>query len=423
MNKYLFHFAYLLFFVFSASSFAQSSFSLRYREAQTCFDKKEYRKAITLLQRAKESPGTSAEQKKQAEDLLRRCAAEIEKGSIRPVSIGKKEQPKHLLKISTEPSGADIYIENVLSNEMLVGDGGKRVIIEKAGYERIDTTIIVTSETTDYHFPLTPEFGSVSVSIMGNRFLPFSSGPNLSINGHPVDLNPVFKRSFSLKENIRYYELYEDSEIPLPPGSYTLSLSAEGYHSVEKSISVDKNTSQTIAFTLEPFAGYLTITEDHFNRGATVFVDDILLGQLPIQHCIIPIGKHKITLAKEGFAPVRESYYVSIREGIETKKTVKMYALPDGKDNRVLDVVCQEGNLFLTLVDKNGIVLIDEEPIPGRFMIPEGLFETTLTVRRKSGWILKKGAFRPDSEREEVHLFVKTGPIRVPDVYESYIIF
>ena len=423
MNKFLPILAFSLLFTFSVSSFAQSSFSVRYREAQVCFEKKEYRKAITLLQRAKESPGTSAEQKKQAEDLLRRCNAEIDRSSRAPASIGQKERPKHLLKVSTHPSGADIYIENVLGNEMLVENGDKRIIIEKAGYERIDTTITVTNATAALVFPLTPEFGSVCLSITGDRLLPFSNGPSLSINGHQVDLNPVLKRSFSANEDIRYYELYENSVIPLPPGSYTLSLSAEGYHSVEKSFSVDRNTSQSMALTLDPFAGYLTITEDASNTGAAVFIDDILLGQIPVQHCRIPIGKHKITLEKEGFAPVRESYSVSIREGIETKKTVKMCALPAGKEARVLEVICQEGNLFLTLTDENGTVLIDEEAIPGRFMIPEGFFETTLTVRRKNGRILKKGALCPDNEKGEVHLFVKTALSRIPDAYESYIRF
>ncbi len=423
MNKFLPILAFSLLFTFLVSSFAQSSFSVRYREAQVCFEKKEYRKAITLLQRAKESPGTSAEQKKQAEDLLRRCNAEIDRSSRAPASIGQKERPKHLLKVSTHPSGANIYIENVLGNEMLVENGDKRIIIEKAGYERIDTTITVTNSAATFFFPLTPVFGSVSFSITGNTFLPISNGRRLSINGHEVDLNPVFKRSYSAKEDIRYYELYENSTIPLPPGSYHLSLSVEGYHVVEKSFSVNKNTSQVIAFTLEPFAGYLTIPETAFNRGATIFVDEIPLGQIPVHHCIIPIGKHSITLAKDGFVSERESYSVSIREGIETRKNIKMYALPEGKGSRILDVACQEGNLFLSLVDKDGLVLIDEEPIPGRFMIPEGLFETTLIIKRKNGWVLKKRAFRPDNDKGDVRLFVKTALSRISDDYESYIVF
>ena len=72
-------------------AFAQKSFEIRYQEAMSFYEAREYDKAIKMLEAAKKVPGATRQQIDQANKLIKQCRAKVDKTSSRVFKLSKKE--------------------------------------------------------------------------------------------------------------------------------------------------------------------------------------------------------------------------------------------------------------------------------------------------------------------------------------------
>ncbi len=97
----------------------------------------------------------------------------------------------------------------------------------------------------------------------------------------------------------------------LRPGEYTINASAEGYHPLETSVTVDQLDSQTIELELQLLPGLITI--ESMPAGATVFIDGEQVGETPLQALPVEAGQHSVLIQSERYLPLEQSLSVTGR--------------------------------------------------------------------------------------------------------------
>ena len=154
----------------------------------------------------------------------------------------------------------------------------------------------------------------------------------------------------------------------LRPGDYTISASAEGYHPLETSVTVDQQDSQTIELELQLLPGLITIESSP--AGASVLIDGELVGETPLQALPVEAGEHSLLLQAERYLPLEQPLSVSGRNIPQTVTLelapgwaeVGIDSLPpgatilvDGEDlgttPAVLELLAGERQLILQLTD------------------------------------------------------------------------
>lgn len=119
-------------------------------------------------------------------------------------------------------------------------------------------------------------------------------------------------------------------KIPIPPGTYSYSVSAGNYQSKEGSISVVKNEVKAIPIRLIPMTHEI-IVGSNVDK-ARVFVDNIDYGQ--VGKIIIPQGEHNIRVQADGYVDSERN--VSVSASIDSlsfilkknKQTTHIHATP-----------------------------------------------------------------------------------------------
>ena len=230
------------------------------------------------------------------------------------------------VRIKTVPERALIYIDNesgVLSDNFSMLEGNHNLRIEKDGYERRDTTILVKAEADDaenaYSFTLVPEFATIALAILPEEGFSFGGNPTVDINGNAVNLHPPDVHNFNADSKIKYYELYEGGVIPLRQGQYTIKATADGFTPKVETVSLGKGENSSLSLTLEPICGFLSVADQEYAIGAKVLMDGAEIGTIPISNMRVKSGKHVLQIIKEGYLTTEES--VDIPEGREV--TVK----------------------------------------------------------------------------------------------------
>lgn len=395
----------LILFVWTAPSFAQKSFDMRYNEAVEFYATKQYDKAITVLEAAKKSPGVTKDQIAKANKLLSQCkstkqkqsdlnlsketiffsgdgqtdslyvtsgkkwevsaapewvstwtdsdvlyitapsneSGEARKGYVE-VSMGKERtayvlvnQEKRatrsgMVRIRTIPDRAFIYIDRdsgMLAEDFELREGRHTIRIEKSGYERKDTTIVLGREVEKgenaYTFRLSPTFATVSVVIKPEEGYTFDSFPTLDISGNNINLRPGAIKSFNVDREISYYELYEGNVIPLHPGQYVLKVAAAGYLPQTRDISISKGTQSKYEFVLTPICGTISVTDEEDAEGATILLESKKVGTVPMEGLRIKSGKHTLAFQKAGFITSEPEYEIEVPENKEARFKVSMH--------------------------------------------------------------------------------------------------
>lgn len=99
-------------------------------------------------------------------------------------------------------------------------------------------------------------------------------------------------------------------EKTLPYGTYDYRATAKNYYHEDGKIGVDDN-KQTINIQLKPNFGYLSINGGEDLRGGEVYVDDNLVGTLPLIRQPIGSGKHNLRITKKLYLPYEQSFTIS----------------------------------------------------------------------------------------------------------------
>ncbi|MBR1538147.1 MAG: BACON domain-containing protein, partial [Bacteroidales bacterium] len=93
----------LLLLLATTQVFAQKSFDMRYNEAVEYYTGKQYDLAIKTLEAAKKAPGVTADQKAQADRLMRQCRSALAK--LSDLNLSKEN-----ILISAEGQRDSIYV-------------------------------------------------------------------------------------------------------------------------------------------------------------------------------------------------------------------------------------------------------------------------------------------------------------------------
>ena len=228
------------------------------------------------------------------------------------------------VRVRTIPDRALIYMDResgALSEVFDLLEGRHAIRIEKKGYERKDTTVVIGPEIadgqTEFVFRLSPTFATISV-IINPEDGEFDTDPVLNISGNNVNMSPGHYNSFNVDQSIGYYELYEGNKIPLYPGQYVLKVQADGYFPQTRDISVSKGSESTYEFTLIPVCGTLSVSDGEYAEGATVILDGKPVGTVPLDGLAVKKGKHKISFAKDGFITEAADYDIVVEENKDT---------------------------------------------------------------------------------------------------------
>jgi len=234
------------------------------------------------------------------------------------------------VRIVTVPARALITIDNspgMLAEDFVMLEGKHRIRIEKSGYERRDTTIVLDSNDAcgvKFSFNLKPQFSCISVIIKAAEGCNFNSEPTLDISGIDVDLRPGSFKSFNVDQDISYYSLYDGNIIPLHPGQYIIKAAAKGFVAEKKNIFAECGSTKTLEFILAPVTGTLSVSDEGNAMGADVYVDGKRVGTVPCKDIAIKTGKHNLHLEKPNYITDDESYEIEILEDENTEFRASM---------------------------------------------------------------------------------------------------
>ena len=247
------------------------------------------------------------------------------------VTQEKRLEARGSVLISTIPDRAFIFVDReqgMLSENFEMREGRHTIRIEKSGYERKDTTIVLGREVekgeTAFVFRLTPTFATISVEIKPEEGYSFDGFPTLDVSGNNVNLHPGAIKSFNVDREISYYEVYEDNLIPLHPGQYVLKVEADGFLPQTRDISISKGSQSKYEFTLTPICGTLSVSDEEYAEGATVLLDGVEIGTVPVNGIRVKSGKHVLSFIKEGFMTAQAEYEIEIPENKEARFKTSM---------------------------------------------------------------------------------------------------
>lgn len=132
-------------------------------------------------------------------------------------------------------------------------------------------------------------------------------------------------------------------EIPLAFGTHNYRISATNYHTEEGQISIyDKEQKQTKSIRLKQAFGYVNILSPSADfEGADIYIDEDLVGKLPIKGLNIKSGKHKITITKDLYFPFSDEFSLTDSAFVDIMPTfVPNYAnvtVTSVKDAQIFD--------------------------------------------------------------------------------------
>ena len=246
------------------------------------------------------------------------------------VTQDKRQNYSCPVRIHTVPGRAIIYVDSnpgMLTEDFTLGEGRHKVVIEKSGYVRKDTTLVVDSSNSagmTCLVKLVPTFATLSVDIQPAEGYTFDTPAMLDISGNEVNLHPSIIKSFNVDQELSYYSLYEDNIIPLHPGQYIVKAFADGFKPETRNISVERGGILKADFVLEPICGTLSVKDEENAADALVFVDGAEVGSIPVTDLVLKRGRHVVKVEKPGLMSEKPQYEVDIEEDTSTDLKVSM---------------------------------------------------------------------------------------------------
>ena len=208
--------------------------------------------------------------------------------------------------------------------------GEYKVRISKHGYMPIDTFVIVPSDGNirQLDLVLKPDFAKIQLDISTTDNSTFNVFPLVEIDTAHVNLaylvNSNQVRTYDDADNLQFFKLYQGGSMPVPPGNYSVVVSAPGYRTQTSRISASKGTVTPLAVKLEPISGYLTVSDQSNAIGAKIFLDDEYIGDVPLYRYKTKIGNKIIRIVKEGYISSEKEYQILSEEGKEIDLNVSM---------------------------------------------------------------------------------------------------
>ena len=187
------------------------------------------------------------------------------------------------ITFSSTPSGANIYIDNVLQTPTTpatitgVSAGSHNYILKLSGYSDATGSVTVTAgQTSSVTVTLTPVTGSISFSSS-------PSGANIYLDGTLVALTPATITGVSA-------------------GSHTYKLSLTGYTDATGSVTVTAGQTAAVSVTLTPVVTTGSISFASTPSGADIYLDGtIQTPKTPATITNVSAGNHSYILRLTGY--------------------------------------------------------------------------------------------------------------------------
>ena len=198
------------------------------------------------------------------------------------------------LKIITEPSGADVFVnglQQVLKTpfEGDLNPGSTRIKLQKAKHETIDTTVAVRSgEPTFLNAEMKPTTLWVNISST-------PSGASVTLNGTPRGTTPA---SFEM-----------DLTDKTKRGNKQIQLTLEDYESISTTIALKPSSAPgEFKYSLQKQTGSFTISSSP--EGAQVFIVGQYKGTTPLRGSM-EVGQYEVEVKLDGYTASKQNLTVS----------------------------------------------------------------------------------------------------------------
>lgn len=277
-------------------------------------------------------------------------SAEAREGEISlSVKNGDKVRTVHLFQEKGTAKSGMVYFRTVPGNALIeIHDSGiygvssrsyslrpgpHNVRILKEGYETLDTTVTVppaqAGKTSMIDIALNPEFGVLVPEVVledaGKDLPPL----NFRINRKPIDLSNT-SGGFSFDDDALVYNaLYKGGRIPLKPGIYEVSASAEGYIPYEGYVTIAQGEVLDYKLDLKYRSGSLTVLDDRNAEGAVVSIDGTAFTCKVGERMRLPVGEYIVEVKKDGYMLDDGILEVKIEEGQDVLLRAAMTRMVD----------------------------------------------------------------------------------------------
>ena len=203
------------------------------------------------------------------------------------------------------------------------------VRVYKYGFVPVDTIVSVPSDGSTRYVQLTlkEDFAKIAFNVSASDNSAFLSMPIIAIDTARInmgDLDMAQRPSFDDVTPIQYFKLYSEGVVPVPPGRYNIAVNVPGYKTYNTAVVTAKGSLTSVIAKLDPFTGSLTVLDDGYAEGASVFLDDREIGKIPLYKYKTLIGQHSIRIEKTGLMSEKDVYKVLIENDRDVELQVSM---------------------------------------------------------------------------------------------------
>lgn len=226
---------------------------------------------------------------------------DVNQYTLGPIVLENPEPIYASLAATSNPSGAKLYINGEYKGitplyipKMLIGKHSISVDAPNGEYQTQNVTLNEDDEVV-----VSFDTSTNKTSVNQNHNMTYSTGKQFV----KFDITPedaVLEISGEGKETSN--GIYEEL---LPWGKYHYRVIHDMYHELQGVIEVnDASNIHTVCVTLKPAFGYLTVSTEKQSEiaGASVFIDDSLVGTIPLMNAKILSGTHNIQITKDKYS-------------------------------------------------------------------------------------------------------------------------
>lgn len=165
-----------------------------------------------------------------------------------------------------------------------------------------------------YNFPCSIDEGNTYVMKLTTAKIEINIKEQVRKQYLAFQISPV---NATLEVNDKIWELDGDGNAQdyVDLGTYTYRVQAPNYHtSVGKETLDDPDNTQFVRVTLEPNFGWIEVAGTGALQGASVYVDNALIGKAPCKSEPLKSGQHTVRIAKKMYNTYSETVMVSDNE-------------------------------------------------------------------------------------------------------------
>ena len=165
-----------------------------------------------------------------------------------------------------------------------------------------------------YRFPCNIEKGCTYVMTLETTSSPVPPSPGIRQQYLAFQISPA---NAALEVNDRIWEVDADGNAQefVNFGNYTYRVQAPNYHTEVGKVTVDDpDNTKFVKVTLNPNFGWIEVAGTGDLQGASVYIDNAMVGKAPCKSEALKSGQHNVRIAKKMYATYSETVTVNDNE-------------------------------------------------------------------------------------------------------------